>query len=165
MLKNGVKMNIDFSQVPGMSQLFLDYVNNFEKVKNYYETNFRDENTYEEIFSKISNENGPKLYDIIKNQYKNQKISEKTKSNIEVIKNENTIAVITGQQLGLMGGPLYTIYKIFTAVKLSEYLNEKFKNYNFIPIFWMAGDDHDFEEISNVKLLNNDNEIQTILYN
>ncbi len=165
MLKNGVKMNIDFSQIPGMSQLFVDYVNNFEKVKNYYETNFRDENTYEEIFSKISNENGPKLYDIIKNQYKNQKISEKTKSNIELIKNENTIAVITGQQLGLMGGPLYTIYKIFTAVKLSEYLNEKFKNYNFIPVFWMAGDDHDFEEISNVKLLNNENEIQTILYN
>lgn len=165
MLKNGVKMNIDFSQIPGMSQLFVDYVNNFEKVKNYYETNFRDENTYEEIFSKISNENGPKLYDIIKNQYKNQKFSEKTKSNIELIKNENTIAVITGQQLGLMGGPLYTIYKIFTAVKLSEYLNEKFKKYNFIPVFWMAGDDHDFEEISNVKLLNNDNEIQTILYN
>ena len=165
MLKNGVKMNIDFSQIPGMSQLFVDYVNNFEKVKNYYETNFRDENTYEEIFSKISNENGPKLYDIIKNQYKNQKFSEKTKSNIELIKNENTIAVITGQQLGLMGGPLYTIYKIFTAVKLSEYLNEKFKNYNFIPVFWMAGDDHDFEEISNVKLLNNENEIQTILYN
>ncbi|MBK7980011.1 MAG: bacillithiol biosynthesis cysteine-adding enzyme BshC [Ignavibacteriae bacterium] len=158
-------MNIDFSQIPGMSQLFVDYVNNFEKVKNYYETNFRDENTYEEIFSKISNENGPKLYDIIKNQYKNQKFSEKTKSNIELIKNENTIAVITGQQLGLMGGPLYTIYKIFTAVKLSEYLNEKFKKYNFIPVFWMAGDDHDFEEISNVKLLNNDNEIQTILYN
>lgn len=158
-------MNIDYNQIPGMSDLFIDYINNFEKVKNYYEINFRDENSYEDIFRKISNENGPQLYEIIKNQYRNFEISDKTKSNLELLKKENTIAVITGQQLGLMGGPLYTIYKIFTAVKLSEYLNEKYKKYNFIPVFWMAGDDHDFEEISNVKILNNQNEVDTILYN
>ncbi|MBK7103885.1 MAG: bacillithiol biosynthesis cysteine-adding enzyme BshC [Ignavibacteriae bacterium] len=158
-------MQVDFSQIPGMSELYIDYVNDFEKVKNFYEINFRDENFYEKIFNNIKNRNGNEIVEIIKKQYNNFSASEKTKSNIELLKKENTIAVFTGQQLGLFGGPLYTIYKIFTAIKLSEYLNEKFKDHNFIPIFWMAGDDHDFEEIANLKLLNNENEIETILYN
>ncbi len=158
-------MQVDFSQISGMSELFINYINNFENVKNYYEINFRDENSYERIFSNIKNRNRKEISEIIKNQYTNFSPSEKTNSNIELLKKENTITVFTGQQLGLFGGPLYTIYKIFSAVKLSEYLNDKFKSYNFVPIFWMAGDDHDFEEIANLKILNNENEIETIIYN
>lgn len=158
-------MLIDFSKIPGNTKLFLDYVNNFENVKKYYSNNFRDEKSYEKTFSKIENRDGEALVKIIKNQYKGFSYSDKTKKNIELFNENNTIAVFTGQQLGLFGGPLYTFYKIFTTIKLSEYLNDKFSDFNFIPIFWMAGDDHDFEEINNLSVINQENEIEKVIYN
>ncbi len=158
-------MVIDFANMPGNSKLFIDFINDFEKVKDYYKLNFRDENSYSNTFNKLDNKNGELLAEIIKNQYSGFSFSEKTTNNLELIKKKNTVAVFTGQQLGLMGGPLYTIYKIFTTIKLSEYLNSKFSSHNFVPIFWMAGDDHDFEEISNISLLNKENDIEKIIYN
>jgi bacillithiol synthase len=157
-------MLIDFSLIPGSTKLFLDYINNFENVKSYYRLNFRDESGYEKAFSKVQNRHGQIISEIIEKQYKGCKPSDKTIRNIELLREENTIAVFTGQQLGLFGGPLYTFYKIFTTIKLSEYLQEKFTNFNFVPIFWMAGDDHDFEEINHIKIINPENEIETITY-
>ncbi len=158
-------MLIDFSKIPGSTKLFLEYIDNFENVKKYYSNNFRDEKSYEKTFSKIENMNGKALTKIIKNQYQGFTYSNKTKSNIEFLNENNTIAVFTGQQLGLLGGPLYTFYKIFTTIKLSEYLNDKFRKYKFVPIFWMAGDDHDFDEINNLNVINTENEIEKIIYN
>lgn len=160
-------MLIDFKEITNSSNLFLDFIDKFEKVENYFKYNFRDESTYPNVFDKIlkvENPNKKELVNIIKNQYKMYSQSEKTKQNIELLNDEKTIAVFTGQQLGLMGGPLYTFYKLFTAIKLSEYLNTKFHDYNFIPIFWMAGDDHDFEEISYVNIIDKENELKKIIY-
>ncbi|MCB9207141.1 MAG: bacillithiol biosynthesis cysteine-adding enzyme BshC [Ignavibacteriales bacterium] len=161
-------MLIDFSEIPKSNNLFLDFINEFELVKNYYKINFRDESLYKSHFEKIVGRNNPnkeKLFEIINSQYSNFHPSEKTSSNINTLKKPNTIAVFTGQQLGIYGGPLYTIYKIFTVIKLCDYLNEMFSEFNFIPLFWMAGDDHDFEEISYINLINKENELQKIIYN
>ncbi len=160
-------MLIDFSEIPGTSELFLDYMNDFKKVEKYYKINFRDEARYSELFEKVTsrvNPNKTELVRIIKDQYKKFTPSDKTKQNIELLNDEKTIAVFTGQQIGILGGPLYTFYKIFTAIKLSEHLSEKFGEFNFIPVFWMAGDDHDFDEISYVNLVNKENELSKIIY-
>ena len=160
-------MLIDFSDIPGMTRLFLDFMYDFRKVENYYNINFREEESYNDLFQKIcerENPNKTEIVKIIKNQYKSLKVSSKTEQNIELLNDDKTVAIFTGQQLGLMGGPLYTIYKIFTAIKLSEHLSSRFKEFNFIPVFWMAGDDHDFEEISNINLVSTDNEIKKIIY-
>ena len=120
-------MLIDFSDIPGTSDLFLDYMNDFKKVEKYYKTNFRDEDGYSEIFEKVTlreNPNKTELIRIIKDQYKKFTPSDKTKQNIELLNDEKTIAVFTGQQIGILGGPLYTFYKIFTAVKFSEHLSK-----------------------------------------
>jgi len=161
-------MLIDFSEIPRSSKLFLDYINEFEKVKDYYKIDFRNEEAFDEIFENLclrENPNKPFLVDILKKQYKTYKPSAKTKRNIDLLKGDKTIAVFTGQQLGILGGPLYTIYKLFTAIKLSDYLNTRFSNFNFVPVFWMAGDDHDFEEISNVNVVSKDNELKNFVYN
>lgn len=158
-------MLIDFDKIPNTNKLFLDYLNDFEQVKNYYNINFRNENLYDELFEKVSsrkNSNKSNLVSILLNYYEGLKCSNKTKQNIEFLNDEKTIAVFTGQQVGLLGGPLYTIYKAFTSIKLAEYLNTKFKEYNFVPIFWMAGDDHDYEEISFINLINKENELAKI---
>src|ERR1035437_5209421 len=64
-----------------------------------------------------------------------------------------------------MGGPLYTFYKIITAIKLSKHLTERYDDYNFVPVFWLEGDDHDFDEVTWINLLNENNELVKIKYN
>lgn len=160
-------MVVDFSELIGNNNLFLDYINNFENVKRFYKYNFRDETSFENVFNKVIKKDTSvtsNLVQIIKDQYSHYSPSEKTKNNIEKINQSNAITIFTGQQLGLVGGPLYTIYKIFTAIKLSEYLSDKFTDYNFVPIFWLAGDDHDFEEVANLEFVDKENKIKKVFY-
>lgn len=65
---------------------------------------------------------------------------------------ENTFTITTGHQLNLFGGPKYLVYKIVSVLKQVEQLNSSQEEFNFIPVFWMASEDHDFEEINLVKL-------------
>jgi bacillithiol biosynthesis cysteine-adding enzyme BshC len=69
-------------------------------------------------------------------------------SNIDLLKSENTYTITTGHQLNIFAGPLYFIYKIVTAIKLAKQLKEKFPDKNFVPVYWMASEDHDFAEIN-----------------
>ena len=85
-------------------------------------------------------------------------------ANIDLLGNENTVAVVTGQQVGICSGPLYTIYKTVTAIKLAEQLSAQFPDYNFVPVFWVENEDHDFEEINKLNVLNPSGEVQTIEY-
>ena len=75
-------------------------------------------------------------------------MSSSVAENLQLIENENTLTVTTGHQLCLMTGPLYFIYKIVSTIKLCRQLKEQSPDLNFVPIYWMATEDHDFEEIS-----------------
>jgi bacillithiol biosynthesis cysteine-adding enzyme BshC len=68
--------------------------------------------------------------------------------NISLLAAENTYTITTGHQLNIFGGPLYFLYKIATAIKLSRQLKQAFPDKNFVPIYWMASEDHDFAEIN-----------------
>ena len=68
--------------------------------------------------------------------------------NIDLLSKDNTYTVTTGHQLNIFAGPLYFIYKIVTAIKLARQLKEKFPDKNFVPVYWMASEDHDFAEIN-----------------
>ena len=80
--------------------------------------------------------------------------------NIEQIQNEKTQFVITGQQPGLFTGPLYTIYKTFSAINYAK--RNSTKDLQLIPVFWNASEDHDVEEVNNIWLLNKDNDVKHI---
>jgi bacillithiol biosynthesis cysteine-adding enzyme BshC len=69
-------------------------------------------------------------------------------NNISLLSSDNTYTVTTGHQLNIFAGPLYFIYKIVTAIKLSQQLKEAFPDKNFVPVYWMASEDHDFAEIN-----------------
>ena len=160
-------MYINFSDIPGHLNLFLDYLSEYENVERFYKRNFRNIDQYPQLFKLLSEQDRPHrsvIPGIIKDQYGAQKISKQTQQNIESLSSERTIAVVTGQQLGIMGGPLYTFYKTITAIKLCSFLKENFDGYNFVPVFWLEGDDHDYDEVRVFSLLNNENQLVSLKY-
>ena len=85
-------------------------------------------------------------------QYAGLKTSDLVLENIARLKEENTFTVTTGHQLNIFTGPLYFIYKIVTAVNTARALKEEYPDYHFVPVYWMASEDHDFDEISYIHL-------------
>lgn len=74
--------------------------------------------------------------------------SQTVQDNIPLLALPNTYTITTGHQLNIFAGPLYFIYKIATAIKLSRQLKSEFPDKNFVPVYWMASEDHDFAEIN-----------------
>jgi bacillithiol biosynthesis cysteine-adding enzyme BshC len=87
------------------------------------------------------------LTEVLEEKYKGLSVSDKLKNNLALLQDPNTFTITTGHQLCLLTGPLYFIYKILHVIKLSTDLNAKFPEQHFVPVYWMASEDHDFEEI------------------
>ncbi|MBC8757482.1 bacillithiol biosynthesis cysteine-adding enzyme BshC [Kordia sp. YSTF-M3] len=87
------------------------------------------------------------LVKALQEQYSNVNASEATLENIQKLASENSFTITTGHQLNLFTGPLYFLYKIISTINLATTLKEKHPNYEFVPIYWMASEDHDFDEI------------------
>ncbi|MEZ4859024.1 MAG: bacillithiol biosynthesis cysteine-adding enzyme BshC [Flavobacteriaceae bacterium] len=88
------------------------------------------------------------LVESLKKQYAFCSPSEATLQNIESLQKDTTFTITTGHQLNLFTGPLYFLYKIVDAINLSEQLKKTYPNYHFVPVYWMATEDHDFDEIN-----------------
>ena len=160
-------MYINFSDIPGHQNLFLDYLYEFENVSDFYPYDFRNRDNYLKIFKNILEKRSylsADISQIISNQYSNINKSETTEGNIKKLSDKKTLAIVTGQQLGILGGPLYTFYKIITAIKLSRFLSERYNDYNFVPVFWLEGDDHDFNEVRAIKIIDEGNSLLNIGY-
>lgn len=88
------------------------------------------------------------LQAVIAEQYKGLVLSEKSQAHLDRLADPNTFTITTGHQLVLFGGPLFTTYKVLTAIKLAEQLCERHPDNHFVPIFWIHTEDHDFEEVN-----------------
>lgn len=148
------------------SGLYADYNTNFERISKYYSGNYYDKQAWEAKISELQHRKFERtvLHRILNNQNREFQSSIKTLANIDLLGNDNTFTVVTGQQLGFFGGPLYTIYKAITTVKLANKLTQDFPDYNFVPVFWLEGEDHDFEEINKTTHLNSNNELSVVEY-
>ena len=94
------------------------------------------------------------LVDVLKEQYLAAGIlDESVSDSIERLRSSSCYTITTGQQIGILLGPLYTTLKIISAVRLAEELRKTYTNHDFIPVFWMATEDHDVEEINHVSVL------------
>ncbi len=141
--------NIPFKNIGFFSKTMLDYLNQNEKIRSFY-TNFPSIEGFRKQISQkqLQNINRKVLVETLENQYKNIDISDKTKTNIKLLEQKNTFTITTGHQLNLFTGPLYFLYKIISTINLCEKLSKEFPTYNFVPIYWLATEDHDFEEIN-----------------
>ena len=161
-------MYIQYDSIPNQHKLFLDYINDFSSVQQFYKKDFRKSYNYIKTFDELSSFNRPFFGEVIadiKKQYNGFRYSKQTEINLNLLKSPKTLAIVTGQQLGLFGGPLYTFYKVITAIKLAIDLKSKFEGYNFVPFFWLEADDHDFEEVNYFNIIDKENNIKKIEYN
>jgi len=142
---------IPFRNTNYFSSLICDYLDENSKLQAFYNRSPRLENFKAQIEEKqqsFSVENRKVLVAALKNQYQGVQVSESTQQNIEILEETTTFTVTTGHQLNLFTGPLYFLYKIVSTINLTSVLKQKYPEYNFVPIYWMATEDHDFDEIN-----------------
>ena len=142
--------HIPYAATGYFSKLICDYLNKKPELS-VFSGNFPDVKGFKnQIDSKkitFSAQSRNLLVDALKNQNKNIDVSEYTTQNIASLLDENTFTLTTGHQLNIFTGPLYFLYKIVTAINLADRLKKEFPQQNFVPVYWMATEDHDFEEI------------------
>ncbi|MFD2823276.1 bacillithiol biosynthesis cysteine-adding enzyme BshC [Lacinutrix iliipiscaria] len=142
---------ISFKKTGYFSELICDYLEESDALKTFYYNFPKLENFKNQIESKqssFSSNTRSVLVKALQKQYKDVNISQPTLLNINALSNNNTFTVTTGHQLNLFTGPLYFLYKIASTINLAKTLKQEYSNYNFVPVYWMATEDHDFDEIN-----------------
>ena len=143
------KSTLNYSETGILSKIMKDYLSGDEKLKPFYGQKSSIESFGKQIELKSKETTNRKLLvKVLQEQNRSLKLSEASQNNIALLELENTFTVTTGHQLCLLTGPLYFLYKIITTINLAEQLTKKHPNQNFVPIYWMASEDHDFEEVS-----------------
>jgi bacillithiol biosynthesis cysteine-adding enzyme BshC len=127
---------------------YLDQKNNLHSLYNRFPILENFEGQILEKKANYDDSNRVHLVSVLQKQYAAVDTSKLTQQNMEALKEDNTFTVTTGHQLNLFTGPLYFLYKIISTINLTKELKAKYPIYNFVPIYWMATEDHDFEEIN-----------------
>ncbi|GMQ28719.1 bacillithiol biosynthesis cysteine-adding enzyme BshC [Algoriphagus confluentis] len=147
------KYCIDLEKTGQFSSFFLDYLEGKESLRPFYTHLPQLESFRGAMQAKSFSESKRKiLHDALLEQYQSLSLKEEVQSNIESLLDQRTFTVTTGHQLNLFTGPLYFIYKIVSTINLAKKLKNEFPDCHFVPIYWMATEDHDFDEINYFKL-------------
>ena len=143
--------SISYQKSGYFTKLMVDYLDENPELKSLYNRFPKLENFKSQIEEKQKNyphENRKVLVEALENQYNGFTISEPTLNNIKLLNLPNTYTITTGHQLNLFTGPLYFLYKIVSTINLCQELKHAYPDCNFVPIYWMASEDHDFDEIN-----------------
>ncbi|MFS4448140.1 bacillithiol biosynthesis cysteine-adding enzyme BshC [Maribacter sp. 2307UL18-2] len=147
-------MDVDclpFKKTCYFSQLICDYLDNKEELRPFF-NRFPDKKGFqgqiEEKAQQFQQANRDILYQSLNQQYEGFAITKQTQNHIKQLKEPITFTVTTGHQLNLFTGPLYFLYKIVSTINLAKQLKKEYPRYNFVPVYWMATEDHDFDEIN-----------------
>jgi bacillithiol biosynthesis cysteine-adding enzyme BshC len=143
---------IPFEGLPGQSELFLRFLDDPISLKRFYPNAFERPldcaGFIPEVLKGYSTDR-VRLCDALARMNGDLGASKATLNNVELLRRDDTVAVVTGQQTGLFTGPIYTVYKALSAIRLADELRSEGRN--AVPVFWMATEDHDFDEVSTAK--------------
>lgn len=155
---------IPYRSLPKQSSLFLHYLEKSPKALQFFQTPPGIENLNTDLRENIIRHQFPRsaIVSILRRQNETYDCSTETLERIDDLAHPDCVAILTGQQVGLFTGPLYTIYKALTAIHLSEQLRNR--GIRAVPIFWMETEDHDLAEVLHQTVLMQDNTGQTIDY-
>ena len=142
---------IPFKETGYFSEIICDYLEEAPSLQPFYHrfpsiTSFKAQ--IEEKQGSFSDDIRKVLAAALVKQYEGVETSAKTKKHLSMLKDSNTFTVVTGHQLNLFTGPLYFLYKIISTINLTTELKKAYPEQHFVPVYWMATEDHDFEEIN-----------------
>ncbi|TAE16449.1 MAG: bacillithiol biosynthesis cysteine-adding enzyme BshC [Bacteroidetes bacterium] len=142
---------LPFEATHAFSNIFLDYVAEKPALRDFYAFAPRIGHFAQMIANKkFEPSQRQTLVEALKQQYAT--VPNAPTAQIEALLQPNTFTVTTGHQLCLYTGPMYFVYKILTTIRLAEELKKNYPDYHFVPIFWLASEDHDFEEVNHFHL-------------
>lgn len=154
---------ISFHDLPGATRLFLDYLHAPEKLRDFFEHDRQDGKTRLAQLSTWTTDREA-VSRILSQQVRRWNSPAAVQDNVAALRRPTTLAVVTGQQVGLFGGPLYTLYKALATVLYCREFKSRYPGYDFVPVFWMELEDHDFDEIRRTRILAQSGELTPIVY-
>jgi bacillithiol biosynthesis cysteine-adding enzyme BshC len=145
--------SLPYNRVPHASALFLDYLYHFERVSQFYNTPPYLLSSYQTLAAQLRSFKWKReeVCVILMRQNQDFGCGPATFENLKLLAQDGTLAVVTGQQVGLFSGPAFTLYKALTTVRLASYLTER--GIPVVPVFWLASEDHDLAEVAEVGTL------------
>lgn len=155
---------IRFTDIPRTTRLFNDFLYDYERVSEFYTDCGRAVSPLAEHARRV----GAYDFDRVRVPNALERInrragsSELTFNHIEMLRRPGSVAIVTGQQAGLFTGPLYTIHKALTVIKLAACLREQ--GVEAAPVFWVASEDHDYDEVNHVRLVDTEGRLAELSY-
>ena len=157
--------SLAFSEIPHQSRLFTEYQQDPLSLKSFYPNAVASPTDVSSfvptVLANYRTDRG-ELCDALVETSASARAGAKTFDNIELLRKPDTVAVVTGQQAGLFTGPIYTIYKALSAVKMAEMLNAS--GVKAVPVFWAATEDHDFDEVSSASFIDHSGALFSVGY-
>jgi bacillithiol biosynthesis cysteine-adding enzyme BshC len=146
--------SVSFRDLSSFSPLFADYVGAWEKVSAYYARDWRSAEAMDQHLLSLDARDYPReeLAQVMREQARETGSDEATLRSIDALIGRHAVAVVTGQQVGLFGGPIYTVFKAASAVRYARELAAR-TGRPVVPIFWLETEDHDLDEASSATLL------------
>ena len=149
--------SLPFERIPNQSRLFLDYLRDPLSLREFYPSAVRFHHELParapQVLAAYQTDRNS-LCDALADMNASWGAGSETLRNIELLRDADCLTVVSGQQAGLLSGPLYTIYKALSAVKLAGCLTQR--NTKAVPVFWIATEDHDFVEVAKAEFIGRD---------
>lgn len=154
---------LPFDGIPHQSRLFLEYLRDPVALREFYPSAVRFHHELQarapEVLAAHQTDRTA-LCDALQDLNAHWGAGEETLKNIQLLRDADCVAVVSGQQAGLFSGPLYTIYKALSAVKLAGCLSQR--NTKAVPVFWIATEDHDFPEVAKAEFIGRDCKLASV---
>jgi bacillithiol biosynthesis cysteine-adding enzyme BshC len=154
---------IPISSLPHVSKLYQIYITDFSALSSFYNVDYRTPASLSAHARLVQRTAYPRqeVAEILRRQNEGWGAGTNVQNNLAVLAQERSVAVVTGQQVGIFGGPLFTIYKALTCLKLAQRLSAQL-GAPIVPVFWLAADDDDLAEMNRLVLPGRDNTLRTI---
>lgn len=155
---------IPLSAIPHTSRLFRDYISGATEAMEIFPHHFRNPKSFEFAAQQVDypEKQRAAVVGMLREQNQRWGISEQRERNLSRLAKPGCLAVVTGQQVGLFTGPAFSIYKALTAARLAQELTSQ--GIEAVPIFWLATEDHDLEEVNHTSVQDREGKPRTVRY-
>lgn len=147
-----------------LAPLYRDYLEGKPEACRFYNGHYKAPGIYAETAEKAAvgyDRDRKALVEVLRQVNSAWGATGKTLENLEKLARPDSVVVVAGQQAGLLGGPLYTVYKALGAIHVAARLEKELRR-PVVPVFWVASEDHDFNEVKDAWLMDGTNKVQPV---